>query len=94
MSDRFGFQAFQERSQFTGDTLPPAFSEKTSQEIDDEVKKLVDEAYADAKRIIEGNRENLEKLAAALIEHETMDGREVEALLGVKRERKEEDADS
>ena len=94
MSDRFGFQAFQERSQFTGDTLPPAFSEKTSQEIDEEVRILVDEAYSDAKRIIEANREKLEKLAAALIEHETMDGRDVEALLGVERERKDEIADS
>ncbi len=94
MSERFGFQAFQERSQFTGDTLPPAFSEKTSQEIDDEVKSLVDSAYADAKRIIESNRDSLEKLAAALIERETMDGRDVEVLLGVERERKEEDADS
>ena len=94
MSDKFGFQAFQERSQFTGDTLPPAFSEKTSQEIDAEVKKLVDDAYADAKRIIAKNRTKLEKLAAALIERETMDGRDVEALLGVERNRKEENADS
>ena len=85
MSERFGFQAFYERSEFTADPLPPAFSEETSRAIDAEVKKLVDEAYADAKRLIGKNRDKLESLAAALIERETMDGRDVEALLGVER---------
>ena len=81
MSEKFGFQSFQEQSQFTGDALPPAFSEETSREIDAEVKKLIDEAYADAKRIITENRAKLELLAKTLLERETMDGREVESLL-------------
>ena len=81
MSERFGFQAFQEPSQFTGDTLPPAFSEETSREIDTEVKKLIDAAYADAKRLIEENRGKLETLAKTLLEKETMDGKDVEELI-------------
>ena len=81
MSEKFGFQAFQEQSQFTGDALPPAFSEETSRQIDAEVKKLIDDAYADAKRLITENRAKLELLAQTLIEKETMDGREVEELL-------------
>ena len=81
MSERFGFQAFQEASQFTGETLPPAFSEETSRAIDGEVKLMIDEAYAEAKRIIGENREKLEMLAAALLEKETMDGKDVEDLL-------------
>ena len=81
MSDRFGFQAFMEPSQFTGNDLPPAFSEETSREIDGEVKKLIDEAYADAKRIITENRAKLELLAKSLLEKETMDGRDVEAMV-------------
>jgi len=81
MSDRFGFQAFMEPSQLTGQDLPPAFSEETSREIDAEVKRLIDEAYADARRIIGENREKLETLAKALIEKETMDGRDVEAMI-------------
>ena len=81
MSEKFGFQAFQERSPFTGDALPPAFSEETSRQIDAEVKKLIDDAYADAKRLITENRAKLELLAKTLIEKETMDGREVEELL-------------
>ena len=81
MSERFGFQAFQEQSQFSGDALPPAFSEETSREIDAEVKKLIDSAYADAKKLIAKNRDKLELLAKTLIERETMDGREVEILI-------------
>lgn len=81
MSEKFGFQAFMEPSQFTGEDLPPAFSEETSREIDAEVKKLIDEAYADAKRLLEENRDKLELLAKTLLEKETMDGRDVEALI-------------
>ena len=81
MSETFGFQAFQESSQFTGESLPPAFSEETSRAIDAEVKKLIDDAYADARRLIAENRDKLEALAKRLIEKETMDGREVEEIL-------------
>ena len=81
MSERFGFQAFMEPSQFTREELPPAFSEATSQAIDAEVKKLVDEAYADARRLLGENREKLEALAKTLLEKETMDGRDVERMV-------------
>ncbi|MGN0833541.1 MAG: ATP-dependent zinc metalloprotease FtsH [Kiritimatiellia bacterium] len=81
MSEAFGFQAFMEPSRFSDATLPPAFSEETARAIDAEVKKLIDEAYADARRIISANRDRLERLAKALLEQETMDGRDVEALV-------------
>ncbi len=81
MCDKFGFQSFMEPSRFSNEELPPAFSEETAREIDAEVKRLVDEAYADAKRIITENREKLELLAKTLFEKETMDGRDVEDLI-------------
>ena len=81
MSERFGFQSFMEPPQFADGDQPPAYSEETSREIDAEVKRLVDEAYADAKRILGENREKLETLAKTLFERETMDGRDVEALV-------------
>lgn len=81
MSERFGFQAFLEPSQFTERELSPAFSEETSREIDQEVRKLIDAAYAEAKKIILDNRDKLEALAKTLLEKETMDGRDVEAML-------------
>ena len=81
MSERFGFQAFREQSPFAEDASFPAYSEETSREIDNEVKKLIDEAYADAKKLISRNRDKLETLAKTLIEKETMDGADVEELL-------------
>ena len=81
MSDKFGFQSFMEASRFSNEELPPAFSEETAREIDAEVKRVIDEAYADAKRVIEENRGKLELLARTLFEKETMDGRDVESLV-------------
>jgi ATP-dependent Zn protease len=45
------------------------------------IKKLIDEAYADAKKIISENREKLESLALTLIEKESMDGEDVIKLI-------------
>ncbi len=81
MSERFGFQTFLEQSQFSDRELSPAFSEETSREIDGEVRKIIDAAYAEAKAVILANREKLEALAKALLEKETMDGRDVEGML-------------
>ena len=81
MSGKFGFQAFVARSPLSGDENPPAFSDDTAREIDAEVRRLVDEAYADAKRILDENRGKLEELAKTLLEKETMDGRDVERMV-------------
>ncbi|MBE6381981.1 MAG: ATP-dependent zinc metalloprotease FtsH [Lentisphaerae bacterium] len=88
MTDKFGFQAFSERNQFASAELPPAFSEKTSQEIDDEVTRLVREAYSRAELLIRDNEDKLKTLALALVEKETIDGREIAKMLGI--EEKEE----
>ena len=81
MSDRFGFQSFKEPSRWTGEPQPPAFSEETARAIDEEVSRLVGEAYARAESIIGENHAALGRIAAALLEKETVDGRDVEALL-------------
>ena len=81
MSERFGFQAFNEPNQFATQDLPPAFSEETSRAIDAEVSKMVADAYSRAEALLAENREKVEKLARALLEKETMDGRDVEILV-------------
>ena len=81
MSEQFGFQAFSERSPLSGEMLPPAFSEETSRKIDAEVKTLIDAAYADAKQLIDSHRAELEALAKTLFDKETMDGRDVAAIV-------------
>jgi len=57
------------------------YSEKTAVEIDDEVKKIVVEAYDTARNLLTENRDLLETLAKALLEKETMDGAEIDALI-------------
>jgi cell division protease FtsH len=57
------------------------YSEKTAQEIDDEVKRIVDEAYRKAKNIIDSNRDKLELIANCLLEFETLEGTQVEEIV-------------
>ncbi len=57
------------------------YSEKTAEEIDSEVKKLVDEAYKKAKELIEANKDKLEKIAKALLKYETLDADDVKLIL-------------
>ena len=53
------------------------YSEHTAEEIDAEVKRIIDEAYARAKRIIDDHRDKLEAIAKALLEYETLEGAQV-----------------
>ena len=81
MSGRFGFQSFVEKSQFSGAELPPAFSEETSRAIDAEVSRIVSDAYAKAKKLLEENRTKVETLATKLLEAETLDGDAIKEIL-------------
>ena len=56
-------------------------SERTAQMVDDEVKRLVDEAYARATTIIMENRELLDRIADALLERETIDREDLDRLV-------------
>jgi len=56
-------------------------SEETAHLIDLEVKKLVDESYARSQKIILGHRVALDKIAQALLEHETIEGKHVKELV-------------
>ena len=60
-------------------------SEATSREIDEEVKKMLDDGYKLAKSTIMKNKAKLEKLAHALLEYETLTGDEVRAIVNGKR---------
>ncbi len=85
MSERFGFQSFVEPNALAVEEAPPPYSQKTAEAIDAEVKALVDAAYARAERLLKDNREKLELLAQTLLEKETLDGRDVETLVGLER---------
>ena len=93
MSEKFGFQSFVESNRWSQETMPPPFSEETARAVDAEVSSLVNSAYAKAKELLEQNKEKLSLLATTLVEKETMDGREVEKLVGIRRETVEPEAD-
>jgi cell division protease FtsH len=57
-------------------------SEQTAREIDEEVKKLLDEAYAAARRILVEHRPQLELVAGELLKKESLDAQAFNALLG------------
>ncbi|MCD6393859.1 MAG: ATP-dependent zinc metalloprotease FtsH [Planctomycetes bacterium] len=56
-------------------------SEKTAELIDREIKKLIDQAYTDARHLIEANKDKMEAIAKALLKYETLDAADVEVIL-------------
>ena len=85
MSDRLGMMLYGDNSQelFLGHSVTQTknVSEGTAREIDAEIKRIIDEAYADAKHILTENIEQLHALARALLEHETLSGDEIRQVL-------------
>ncbi len=59
------------------------YSEATAVQIDDEIRGFVNAAYGKAREILEANQETLEGIAAALLEHEVLDGEEIYKLLAL-----------
>ena len=57
------------------------YSEDTAIRIDQEVKKIVMQAYKRASEILESNRETLERIALALLEREVLDAAEIKLLI-------------
>jgi cell division protease FtsH len=57
-------------------------SEQTAREVDQEVKRMLDDAYQQAKTILTAHRDQLDLIADYLLEHETMDAATFKELLG------------
>jgi cell division protease FtsH len=88
MTEKFGPLTFEKerRPMFLDIGLPPGakeYSEETAREIDQEVKRLIDEAYRKVKEMLTANQDKLKTLAAALLEKETLEGEEIRKILGL-----------
>jgi cell division protease FtsH len=59
------------------------YSEATAKLIDDEVKRIADECFEDARRLLKEHRGKLDDLAKALLEHDSLDEKEILSVTGL-----------
>ena len=85
MSDKLGMVLYGDSDDyvFLGKEISQnkSYSEQTAQQIDTEVRRLIDEGYKLAKSLIGENRDKLDLIANALLEYETLDGKQVEDIV-------------
>jgi cell division protease FtsH len=85
MSERMGPLAFgkKEGEVFLGRDMASvqSYSEETARDIDAEVRRIVTEQYQRAKLVLLENRPTLERIAGALLEHETLDAADIDKLM-------------
>jgi cell division protease FtsH len=85
MSDKLGMVQYGSDDEFVflGREMQrtKVYSENTAREIDEEIKRFCDEGYNTAREIVFNNREKLELIASSLLEHETLDGSQVEEIV-------------
>ncbi len=85
MSDELGPVEYGENEQevFLGRSVATQqnMSEEMARKVDLEVRKLIDEAYGEAKRILTEKVDDLHKLAKALLIYETLSGDEIRDLI-------------
>jgi cell division protease FtsH len=86
MSDKLGPRTFGNREElvFLGREISEQrnYSEQVAEEIDNEVKRIIDIAYAKTRHVLTTYREKLDALANRLIHEETIEGAEFEAMFG------------
>ncbi|MBO7235011.1 MAG: ATP-dependent zinc metalloprotease FtsH [Alistipes sp.] len=83
------FDATGQRDMFT-----KPFSERTAELIDDEVRRIVDEAVELARKIVSEDRERIEALADLLLKKETIFTEDIESVLGVSAQQRAKAAQS
>jgi cell division protease FtsH len=81
MSDRVGFQLFAGDDENNPYARGDQHSDETAQMIDEEVKRIIDETYSQAKHIIETHKDQVIAIAEALLKYETLTADEVGKLM-------------
>ena len=77
MSERFGLMGLESvQSRYLDGRAVRNCGEATAAEIDEEIMKMLKASYEEAKRLLSANRDALDKIAAFLIEKETITGKE------------------
>ena len=85
MSEKLGFLAYgaDQQEVFLGHSVTQTknLSDATAKSIDDETRRIIDDAYQDASQILSDNKQELEILAKGLLEYETLSGEEIKSLI-------------
>src|SRR5204862_2111779 len=85
MADILGpmFYAENEGEVFRGRSIATQknVSEATMQKVDSEIRRIIDEQYALARKLIEDNRDKVEVMAKALLEWETIDADQIDDIM-------------
>jgi len=85
MSERMGPMTYKKKDEevFLGRDLTraPQYSDKTAQSIDEETRRIIEEARTQALEILKGARKTLDKLAERLMEKEILDGSEIDEII-------------
>ena len=85
MSEKVGNLSYYDSTGSRDMAFSKPYSEKTAELIDDEVKRLIDEAHATALKVLTENREGFEKLAQLLLEREVVFSEDLEAIFGPRK---------
>ncbi|MBR5104801.1 MAG: ATP-dependent zinc metalloprotease FtsH [Alistipes sp.] len=89
MSDEVGSMSYYDSTGQGDMAFTKPYSERTAQQIDDEVRALIAKARAMAEQVIDENREGLIELAELLLEREVVFTEDVERIFGKRGEKKE-----
>ena len=85
MSEKLGFLAYgaDQQEVFLGHSVTQTknLSDATAKSIDEETRRIIDDAYRDASKILSDNKSELETLARGLLEYETLSGDEIQSLI-------------
>jgi len=65
-------------------TQHKAMSDRTAQEIDSEIRNLIDESYSEAEGLLKDNEDKLHTMADALLKYETIDSDQIDAIMAGK----------
>jgi len=82
MSDKVGNVSFYDSSENAGFNIGKPYSETTAQLIDKEVKRIIDQAYDMARKVLKEYKEGFLKLATILLEKEVIFADDLEAIFG------------
>ena len=85
MSEKVGNLSYYDSTGSRDMAFSKPYSEKTAELIDDEVKRLIEQAHATALQVLTENREGFEKLAQLLLEREVVFSEDLENIFGPRK---------